>query len=116
MDEQMNESFKDILHQLCQALQQTNLTYTTSITETSDGIVRIHQERGLLINDFDFHPNSKGWIDSIVIYGNYLIYHFETISKSAEIFGLKIKSIDIDYDYTRVNIKLDQEQFTNKKN
>lgn len=108
----MNESCKNILRQLCQGMKTSQIYAGLDISfiPTSEGMVRIHQEeQGMLVNNFDFYPNSEGWIDSIAIYGRYLDAHYRTISASMEIFGLKVS--DITYEGSYIDIELDQEQF-----
>lgn len=61
------------------------------------------------MNNFDFYPNSDGWIDSVAIYGCYLDSHYRTISSSMEIFGLKVSEISHEGNY--VDCELDQNQF-----
>lgn len=110
----MNESCKNVLVQLCLSMADSPIYkgVDTSIRTLSEGIVGIHkEENGRLVNNFDFYPNSKGWIDSIAIYGTMLDSHYKTISGSMEIFGLKVSEITHEGNY--VNIELIQSQFSN---
>lgn len=108
----MNRSCKRVLMQLCETMSNAPIYagLETTIHAFCEGIVRIHQEKdGHLVNNFDFYPNSDGWIDSVAIYGCYLDSHYRTISNSMEIFGLKVSEISHEGDY--VDCELDQDQF-----
>ena len=111
---EMNKSCQNVLFQLCQTMKSAPIyaDIDTSISAFSDGTIRIHQEKnGRLVNNFDFYPNSKGWIDSIAIYGDSLDSHYRIIGTSMEIFGLKVTEITHEGNY--VNCELDQTQFPN---
>ena len=55
-------------------------------------------KQGAYVNKYYFYPDEdklNGDIGSISIYGTHLQSHYETISKSRNIFGFKVKSIDL---------------------
>lgn len=109
---EMNKSCKNVLLQLCKTMKSAPIYagVETSIYSMSEGVIRIHQEKnGNLVNNFDFYPNSNGWIDSIAIYGNSLNSHYKIIGNSMEIFGLKVSEISHEGDF--VDCELDQTQF-----
>lgn len=110
----MYQSCRNVLAQLCQSMASSPIYrgVDTSIRAFSEGIIRIHQEEnGRLVNNFDFYPNSNGWIDSVAIYGTMLDSHYRIISGSMEIFGLRVSEITHEGNY--VNVELDQTQFPN---
>ena len=104
----MNESCKRVLMTMRNAPIYAGVETTMAVS--CEGMIRIHQEQnGRLVNNFDFYPNSDGWIDSVAIYGCYLDSHYRTISSSMEIFGLKVSEISHEGNY--VDCELDQNQF-----
>lgn len=54
-------------------------------------------KNGQPLNLFLFYPGPDGEIGSIAIYGSALQGHYNAIKSSMTIFGMPVKSVDMDY-------------------
>ena len=61
-----------------------------------DGVFLNVYSNGTLVNSYLFSPGISGEIESIAIYGQALQGHYNTISRSRNIFGLPVDDISID--------------------
>lgn len=107
-----NPTCRAAVKQLCSQMRTAPIYRGLDIctSETAEGIMRIFQEQnGHSVNTFAFFPDSRGWIDSIAIYGQGLDNHYRVIRSTMEIFGMKVEEISHEGNY--VDVTLDPTQF-----
>ena len=61
-----------------------------------DGVFLNVYSNEALVNSYLFSPGINGEIESIAIYGQALQGHYNTISRSRNVFGLPVDDISID--------------------
>lgn len=94
----LNNKSLTLINNILNNMRKHYTNYSVFLDETgSSGSVSIEVYKdGNYINSYFFYPTGQNTnIGSIALYGTQLLRHYETINKSKNIFGFRVRNIEM---------------------